>query len=182
MTAGAQRLRCRAQGLDDALVKAVRTSMKELDPAIAAPAVHALTQRVADSYGHREFATRILTIFAVLALGLALLGVYAVTSYVVTSRTREIGIRMALGAARGEIARMVLRDGAILATAGLVIGTVAFTLLARFVRALLFGVSVFDPVALSATVILLACVTLLASYVPARRAVRVDPMLTMRTE
>ena len=167
---------------NDAVMKAVRTTFKDLDPALAAPLVFALTDRVADSYGHREFATRILTIFAVLALGLALLGVYAVTSYVVTSRTREIGIRIALGAARSEIARMVLRDGAILATAGLVIGTLAFTLTARFLHELLFGVGVLDPVALGATVLLLAAVTLLASYLPARRAVRVDPMLTMRTE
>ncbi|MGQ0639651.1 MAG: ADOP family duplicated permease [Gemmatimonadaceae bacterium] len=166
----------------DAVVKAVRTSVKELDPSLAAPPVYALTQRIADSYGHRQFATRVLTIFAALALGLALLGVYAVTSYVVTSRTREIGIRLALGAARAEIARMVLRDGAILATAGLVIGAAVFTLTARFFRALLFGVGVLDPVALGAAVVLLACVTLLASYLPARRAVRVDPMLTMRTE
>jgi predicted permease len=166
----------------DAIMKAVRTAVKELDPALAAPSVFALTQRVADSYGHREFATRILTIFAALALLLALLGVYAVTSYIVTSRTREIGIRIALGAARSQIARMVLRDGVILATAGLVIGTLAFTLTARFLHELLFGVGVLDPVALGATVLLLAAVTLLASYLPARRAVRVDPMLTMRTE
>jgi predicted permease len=166
----------------DVLVRAVRTIVKELDPALAAPPVYALTQRVTDSYGHREFATRILTIFAVLALGLAVLGVYAVTSYVVASRTREIGIRIALGAGRAEIAWMVLRDGVMLAGVGLVLGTLVFTLSARFIRALLFGVGVLDPVALGAAVVLLAFVTLSASYIPARRAVRVDPLLTMRSE
>jgi predicted permease len=166
----------------DAIVRSVRTTFKELDPALATPPVFALPQRIADSYGHREFATRILTIFAALALGLALLGVYAVISYVVESRTREIGIRIALGAARAEIARMVLRDGALLAGGGLLIGAAGYLMLGRLLRALLYGVGVFDPLALGAAVALLAAITLLASYLPARRAVRVDPLVTMRAE
>jgi putative ABC transport system permease protein len=166
----------------DAIVNAVRNTVKELDPGLAAPAVSALTQRIADSYGHREFATRILMIFAGLALGLALLGVYAVMSYVVASRTREIGIRLALGAARGEIARMVLRDGARLAAIGLAFGTVAFLGLGRFLRALLYEIGLFDPWALGAAITLLGVITLIASYLPARRAVRVDPLVTMRAE
>ena len=165
-----------------AIAKAVRTTFRELDPAIAAPQVFAMPQRIADSYGHREFATRILMIFALLALGLALLGVYAVMSYVVASRTREIGIRLALGAARTEIARMVLRDGARLAAIGLAFGAVAFLGLGRFLRALLYQVGLLDPWALGAAVTLLGMITLMASYLPARRAIRVDPLVTMRAE
>jgi putative ABC transport system permease protein len=166
----------------DQITSALRSAMKELDPAIAAPTVFAMTQRIEDSYGHRELATRILTIFALLALGLALLGVYAVTSYVVTSRTREIGIRIALGALRADIARMVLRDGARLTLIGVACGALAFLGLGRLLQALLYKVGVLDPLALSVALTLVVIVTLVASYLPARRAGRVDPLVTMRAE
>ncbi|MGH7693568.1 MAG: FtsX-like permease family protein, partial [Gemmatimonadaceae bacterium] len=140
------------------------------------------SERVAESYGTRSFATGVLSAFAVLSLLIALLGVYAVMSYVVSTRTREIGIRLALGAARSTISRMVLRDGVLLAGIGLTIGVLAFLALGRLLRALLYGVSMYDVTALGAGIVLIGVITLLASYLPARRAVRVDPLTTMRAE
>ncbi|MGH7713572.1 MAG: FtsX-like permease family protein, partial [Gemmatimonadaceae bacterium] len=166
----------------DAVIRASRAAVAELDPSLPLSSARALTERIAETYGSRQFATRVLTIFAALSLVLALLGVYAVMSYVVSMRTREIGIRLALGAARAEVARMVLRDGAQLAALGLVLGGLAFLGLGRLLRALLYGVGMFDPLALGVAIALLAAITLLASYLPARRAVRVDPLVSMRTE
>jgi putative ABC transport system permease protein len=149
----------------DAIVSASHAAVRELDPALPLRPARALTERIAESYGSREFATRVLTIFAALSLGLALLGV-----------------RLALGAARGGIARMVLRDGALLAAIGLGLGVAAYLGLGRVLKALLFQVGLLDPFAIGGAIALLAGITLLASYLPARRAVRVDPLVTMRAE
>lgn len=166
----------------DLAIKAARAQVAELDPSLPLSGARALTERIAQSYGTRQFATRVLSGFAALSLILALLGIYAVMSYVVSTRSREIGIRLALGAARAEIARMVLRDGALLAAIGLVLGALAFLALGRLLRALLYGVGMLDPLALGGAIALLIAITLLASYLPARRAVKVDPLVTMRAE
>lgn len=166
----------------DLAIKAARAKVAELDPSLPLSGARALAERIAQSYGTRQFATRVLSGFAALSLILALLGIYAVMSYVVSTRSREIGIRLALGAARAEIARMVLRDGALLAAIGLVLGALAFLALGRLLRALLYGVGMLDPLALGAAVVLLGAITLVASYLPARRAVKVDPLVTMRAE
>ena len=166
----------------DMAIKLSRAAVAELDKTLPISGARSLPERIAESYGSRQFATRVLTIFAALSLVLALLGVYAVMSYVVSTRRREIGIRLALGAAQSEIAQMVLRDGALLAAIGLGFGAAAYLGLGRVLNALLFGVGLLDPIALSAAVALLVGITLLASYLPARRAVRVDPLTTMRAE
>lgn len=163
-------------------IKASRAAVAELDPSLPTTNARALTERIAESYGSRQFATRVLTGFAALSLVIALLGTYAVMSYVVSTRSREIGIRLALGAARAEIARMVLRDGALLGAIGLALGAAAFLALGRLLNALLFGVSMLDPLTLAGAVGLIAVITLVASYIPARRAVKVDPLVTMRAE
>ena len=165
-----------------AVIAAARAAVKELDPSLPVSNARALSERVAESYGTRSFATGVLSTFAGLSLLIALLGVYAVMSYVVSTRTREIGIRLALGAARSTISRMVLRDGVLLAGIGLALGVFAFLGLGRLLRALLYGVSMYDATALGAGVVLIGVITLLASYLPARRAVRVDPLTTMRAE
>ena len=120
--------------------------------------------------------------FAALSLILALLGIYAVMSYVVSQRTKEIGIRVALGAQREQLAGMVLRDGAVLAASGLAIGGGALLGLGRLLQSLLYGVDVFDPVAIGVGVALLGGITVAACYLPARRAMRVDPVVTLRSE
>src|ERR1019366_6236547 len=120
--------------------------------------------------------------FAALSLILALLGIYAVMSYVVGGRSKEIGIRVALGAQRAEIAWMVMRDGALPAGIGLAFGAGALVALAKLMQSLLYGVGVFDPVAIGTGVMLLAGITLVACWLPARRAVRVDPVVALRSE
>jgi putative ABC transport system permease protein len=165
-----------------AVIAAARAAVKELDASLPISSARALSERVAESYGTRSFATGVLSVFAALSLVIALLGVYAMMSYVVSTRNKEIGIRLALGAARTTIARMVLIDATKIAAVGLAIGVAAFLGLGRLLRVLLFGVGPYDPVALGAGVALIAVITLLAAYLPARRAVRVDPLATMRAE
>jgi ABC-type antimicrobial peptide transport system permease subunit len=165
-----------------AVIAAARAAVKELDPSLPISSARSLSERVAESYGTRSFATGVLSVFAALSLVIALLGVYAMMSYVVSTRNKEIGIRLALGAARTTIARMVLIDATKIAALGLAVGVAAFLALGKLLRVLLFGVGPYDPVALGAAVALIGVITLLASYFPARRAVRVDPLTTMRAE
>ncbi|HVT38887.1 MAG TPA: ABC transporter permease [Gemmatimonadaceae bacterium] len=166
----------------DRAIKAARAAVAALDPKLALYSPRALADRMNDTLGARRLGTDVLAGFAVLSLVLALLGVYAVMSYVVSERTREIGIRVALGAQRAQIAAMVMRDGVVLAAVGLAIGAVAFLGLGRLMGSLLYGVGVLDPVALVTAVALLGGVTVIACYLPARRAVRVDPVQALRAE
>jgi predicted permease len=164
------------------ITSAARTAMTELDPQLPVVTPRWIADRVSDSVGPRQLATTVIAGFAAVALVLALLGVYAVMTYMVNQRSREIGIRVALGAQRNQVARMVLRDGAVLAALGLGIGAVAFVGLGRVVRSLLYGVTPDDPVAIGSAVALLGAVTLVACWLPARRATRVDPAITLRAE
>jgi ABC-type antimicrobial peptide transport system permease subunit len=124
----------------------------------------------------------LLTLFAGLALGLATIGVYGVIAYLVGGSTREIGIRMALGATPGGIVALVVRQGAGVALLGLGLGLAGALLLTGFMRGLLFGVSARDPLTFGAIAVLLSSAAVLASYVPARRAARVDPTASLRSE
>jgi len=164
------------------VIKAARAVALRADPHLIIGSPTTLTKSINDSLGARRLATWVIAGFAGLSLILALLGVYAVMSYVVSQRTKEIGIRVALGAQRAEVAGMVMRDGAILAITGLAIGGIALVALARLLQSLLFGIGVFDPIAIGASVALLGGVTIAACYLPARRAVRVDPVVTLRSE
>jgi putative ABC transport system permease protein len=129
-----------------------------------------------------RFQTFLLSCFAVIALALAAIGLYGLLSYMVVQRTLEIGLRMALGAQRGDALRMIVLRGLTLALAGLVLGMAASAVLTRLISGMLFGVRPTDPVTFAATAALLLAVSLAASCVPAFRASRLDPMKTLREQ
>lgn len=129
-----------------------------------------------------RFVMSLLAIFSVLSLLLAVTGIYAAVSYVVSQQTREIGIRMALGAQKNQVLKLVLRNGMTLAIAGVGIGLIAALGLARLMKSLLFGVGSTDPITFVSISLLLAAVTLVACYIPARRATKIDPLVALRHE
>jgi ABC-type antimicrobial peptide transport system permease subunit len=120
--------------------------------------------------------------FAAIALLLSVVGIYGVTAYGVAQRTREIGIRRALGAQRGEMLTLLLRQGLLLILAGTALGVAASVVLTRFLASMLFEVKPTDPITFALVVALLVCVAILACWIPARRAMRVDPMIALRHE
>jgi ABC-type antimicrobial peptide transport system permease subunit len=129
-----------------------------------------------------RMAANVLGSFGVLALVLAAIGIYGVMSYVVAGRTREIGLRMALGGQLRQVRHLILRQGMMLAGSGLILGLAVVFVLARFLTSMLYGVSPSDPVTFVGISFLLAMVALLACYLPARRAARIDPMIAIREE
>jgi predicted permease len=141
-----------------------------------------MERTVADSISGKRFTMSLLGVFATLALVLASIGIYGVLSYTVGQRTREIGVRMALGAQRFDVLRMVLRDGARMIFAGIVLGVIGALELTRLMGSMLYGVKATDPLTFTAVAALLSAVGLLACYLPARRAMKVDPMHALRHE
>ena len=160
----------------------VRAALADLDPRLPFDGVQRMTELVDRSIGHRRFAAHLFGGFAAMALTLALLGMYAVMTYVVGHRTREIGIRLALGAQRSQVGRLVARDGVLMAGAGLGIGLVTYSAFGRVLQALLYRVTLADPLTLAGAIAIASTATLLACWIPVRRAVRVDPVVTLRNE
>jgi len=157
--------------------------MREVDPDLPVYDVHTLEERVGDSLGARKLAVGVLGAFAALALSLALLGTYGVLSHSTSQRTRELGIRMALGARPGDVIGMVLRSGATLAAAGLIAGVVVYLGVGgRLLKALVYGISPNDPLTLGASIAVLAIAALVACWIPAWRASSVNPAVTLRAE
>jgi putative ABC transport system permease protein len=159
-----------------------RQVVREIDRRLPAYSMTPLSAVVSESIAQRRFSMLLLGLFAVVALFLAAVGLYGVVSYTVSQRTQEIGLRMAIGAQRGDVLRMVLGGGMKLAVAGVALGIAASLAAARLVASMLFQVTPFDPASYTATAGLLLAVAALACYIPARRAMRVDPMIALRQE
>jgi putative ABC transport system permease protein len=165
-----------------AITAGIRRIVAELDKDQPVSDVRPLAEVVGLADAQQRFSMLLLGIFAFLAVALASVGIYGVMSYAVTRRTHEIGVRMALGATRSDVLRLVVREGMALATAGTVAGLAAALALTRFLSSLLYGVRPIDPLTFAAVSAVLASIALLACYIPARRATRVDPTVALRYE
>jgi putative ABC transport system permease protein len=161
---------------------AFKTALTEVDPLLPVGSVTPLEQLLGDVTASARLSTILIGSFAGVALLLAMLGVYGVMAYVVSQRQREIGVRLALGAAPSGIRRLVLDQGGKLALLGIAIGLGTALAVGQFIRSLLFQVSVFDPETFVIAPVILAVVALLACWIPARRAVRMDPLVAIRAE
>jgi putative ABC transport system permease protein len=171
-----------AAGDAAALAGPARAVLRELDPSIPVYHVATLSTLVGRSAAQRLFVTRLLGGFAVVALLLAAIGLYGVVSYGVAQRTRELGVRMALGAQRRDVLRIVLSSGVLLVGIGVGGGLAAAVVATRFLGALVFGVSPVDPATFAGAAAVLIVVAVAAHWVPARRALRIDPARALRTE
>jgi putative ABC transport system permease protein len=178
----AMTLAVRTSGEPLAFSKAVQNAAWSIDKNLPLSHVQTYDQIIADSVWRQRFNLMLVGLFAALALLLAAVGIYGVMAYSVTERTHEIGIRMALGAKQGDVLRLVVREGMALAAIGAAIGLAGAFVLTRFLSGLLYQVKANDPVVFAAVPPLFAAVAFLASYVPARRATRVDPMIALRCE
>ena len=172
----------RTGGDPEAMTSAVRGAMQEVDKDLPVYNIKTVADVISESVAPRRLNMLLLAIFASLALVLAAVGIYGVISYSVSQRTREIGIRMALGASHSNVLRLVVGEGMILALIGVGIGVIASFFLTRLMSSLLFGVSATDPITFAAIALLLTGVSIVASLIPARRATRVDPMVALRYE
>jgi ABC-type antimicrobial peptide transport system permease subunit len=164
------------------LAPALRTALRAIDPAQPVARLRTVEDMVRDGVSSRWFDAGVIAALSILALVLALGGLYAVTAYYVAQRTREIGVRMALGADHRAVISLVLRQGGILVVAGTCLGVLAAIPAVRFVNAMLFDVQPMDPVVFSGVSVLVAVVAMMATFIPARRASRVDPISALRAE
>ena len=172
----------RARGNPAGMTATIRDEIQRFDSAMPVYNIATMQERLSDQADETRSYTLLMGLFAALALLLSVVGIYGVMSYMVTERTREIGIRMALGASRGDVLRLVITQGMALAVSGIVIGLGGAFALTRFMESLLYGVSATDTATFAALSLALAGVAALASYIPARRATRVDPMVALRHE
>jgi predicted permease len=172
----------RARKDPNSLIAALRHELRLMDKNLALANIKTAEQLVSDAVGERRFAMLLLVLFAALALALAAIGIYGVIAYSVAQRTQEIGVRMALGAQRSDVLRLVLRQGLGMAWVGLGAGIPAALVLTRLLSSMLYGVTPSDPLTFASVIVFFTAVAALASYLPARRATRIDPMVALRYE
>jgi putative ABC transport system permease protein len=170
----------RTAGDPASMAPSVRTAIQRFAPRDPVYDVRTMTGRVATASAQSRFTAVLLGLFAAVALSLAVMGIYGVMSFGVAQRTREIGIRMALGAGRGSVLRLVVREGALLAGAGLLMGLAAALAVTRVLETMLFEVTSSDPLTYGAMILVLGAAAFVASWVPARRAAGVDPVIALR--
>jgi len=178
----AAELAVRTSGDPAAIASAVRQAVNEVDPNLPVSQTDTLSAQVANTFNVERVAAELVSFFGFLALILACVGLYGVVAQSVSRRTNEIGIRVALGAQRGEIFWMILRNTAALVAAGLAIGIPVALGASRFVKSQLYNVGAADPLSFAAAALILAAVAAFAGFIPARRATRVDPMVALRYE
>ncbi len=170
----------RTEGEPTALNSTVRQIVRDLDPNQPASSIAPLADVITESVAQQRFSMLLIVLFGGIALFLSAVGLYGVVAYTVSLRTREIGLRMAIGASPGDISTMILGGGMKLAAIGVVLGLAAALALSQLVESLLFNVKTSDPISYAATAGLLLVIAALACYIPARRAMRVDPMVTLQ--
>ena len=164
------------------LADSLTAEVRALDRDLPVTEIKSMNEVVDGTMGQERFGTSMMLIFALLALVLSAVGLYGVLGYVVAQRTQEIGIRLALGAQRSSVLRMVIRQGMVLTVAGIVLGLAGSLLVGRVISSLLFGISAIDPITFTVVALVLLLVSLAASYIPAWRASRLDPMVALRYE
>jgi ABC-type antimicrobial peptide transport system permease subunit len=164
------------------LAEPIRQAVREIDPNQPVRSIRTLEEVFSESIARDRFFTLLFALFGGLALALAAVGVYGVLAYSVSQRTREMGVRMALGAQRGDVLRMVLREGMLLVIGGLVLGGLASLLLTRALESQLHDVGAHDPLTFALAPLVLCAVALVACYVPAHRATRVEAATALRAE
>ena len=172
----------RTTGDPKTVFASVRREVNNLDPALPVTGLRTMEDQIDESLSTQRAMAGLSAFFGILATLLAAIGLYGVMAYTVTRRTREIGIRLALGADRFSLLKLVLREVAILTVAGVLIAIPVSLAITRLVRSVLYGIVPNDPLSIAAAVVLLASVALLAGYIPAERATRVDPLTALRYE
>ena len=172
----------RSHGAPSRLMAAVRHEVRQIDPSLPVTRLRSLSDVVSGGQSGPRFLTQLITVFSIVALLLAAVGIYGVISYSVAQRTKEFGVRMALGAQKSDVLGSVLGRGMMLAACGITTGLGSAFVLTRFLSTLLFGVTPTDLLTFTIVSILLGIVALLASYIPARRATTVNPMVALRYE
>jgi ABC-type antimicrobial peptide transport system permease subunit len=160
----------------------VKQQIREVNPDLPLYNVSTMQERFDTSLARRRFTMLVLGAFSAISLVLAMIGIYGLIAYMVGQGSREVGIRLALGATRANIVMLIVRGGMTLALWGVGLGISGALVVGRFMRSLLFGVGVADATTFVAVPFLLACIALLASYIPARRASRIDPSVSLRCE
>ena len=176
------RLVARTAADPDELIGPVRAVIRGLDPSLAVAEVRTIEDVLAAAVAQPRFMVVLMGAFSAIALLLAMVGIYGVVSYVVSQRTREIGVRMALGAGRARVSRMVVGGALLIAAVGVAAGLVAALALTRLMNTILFGVTATDPATFAVVVLILLGVTAIASYLPARRAASIHPTEALRCE
>jgi ABC-type antimicrobial peptide transport system permease subunit len=175
-------LTVRVDGDPSAVVSGIRERVRQIDPNQPLASIQTMAARVATSVSQRRTEMTVLAVFAAMAVFLAAIGIYGVMSYWVNERKKEIGIRIALGAERRQVVRLVLRQAAVVLAIGLAAGVAGALVATRVLQSLLFDVSATDPVVFATFALMLAASGWIAAYLPARRATRFDPVVTLRHE